>query len=100
MLNNPTYLNKAKFKSQLFQDQPEKPLKRAMWWIDYVLRNPDISHLKSRKLIELGFIEKHSIDVISAVAISIFVLTVGLIKFFLVICQFRRARRVQKEKKQ
>lgn len=62
MLSNSVYTDRARRKSQLFRDQPETPIDRALWWIDYVMRNPEISHLKNKKLHEMNFIVKHSID--------------------------------------
>lgn len=99
MLNNPIYLERAQLKSKLFQDQPEKPLNRALWWVDYVLRNPDISHLKSKQLSDLNYIEKHSIDIISFVAIVIFIIFVGIIKFSL-LCVKKKTRKDDKMKRQ
>lgn len=32
---------------ELIQDQPMKPLERAIWWIEYVLRHGGAKHLKS-----------------------------------------------------
>lgn len=32
---------------QLIQDQPMKPLDRAVWWIEYVLRHNGAKHLRS-----------------------------------------------------
>ena len=48
ILNNSTYAERAKARSRSFKDQPEHPRERAMWWIDYVLRNPDLDFLKSK----------------------------------------------------
>lgn len=32
---------------ELMQDQPQKPLDRAIWWIEYVLRHRSARHLRS-----------------------------------------------------
>lgn len=49
-------------RSKLLRDQPEKPIDRAVWWVEYVLRNPDASHLRT-PTIELGFFRSNSLDV-------------------------------------
>lgn len=67
--------------SKRFQDQPEKPLQRAIWWIEYILRNPNPKHLRS-PTIELGFIAANSFDVISLAVISIAVFVYAVVKIF------------------
>lgn len=32
---------------ELIQDQPMKPLERAVWWVEYVLRHRGAKHLRS-----------------------------------------------------
>lgn len=61
MLTNPKYAENMKKRSQRLRDQPEKPLDRAVWWIEYLLRNPDPSHLQS-PVLKLGFIRANSLD--------------------------------------
>lgn len=34
-------------RSKRFRDQPQHPLERAVWWIEFVLRQPDPTHLAS-----------------------------------------------------
>ncbi|XP_058456177.1 UDP-glucosyltransferase 2-like [Malaya genurostris] len=62
VLQTSTYQDNMKRRSKLFRDQPEKPLDRAIWWIEYVIRNPDLSHLKSPSL-ELGTIRSNLLDI-------------------------------------
>lgn len=69
MISNPQYRRNAQLRSRNFQDQNEHPLQRAMWWIDYVLRNPDISFLKHRNLAAENIFVKHSIDIIAFLTI-------------------------------
>lgn len=69
LLNNKVYTEKAKLRSRIFRDQPEKPIERALWWIDYVIRNPEISFLKSSKLESMSIFVKQSCDVIAFLVI-------------------------------
>lgn len=69
MINVPRYRNEAKLRSKNFQDQKEHPLERAIWWIDYILRNPDVSFLKQPRLNEMNVFIKHSFDVIAFLVI-------------------------------
>lgn len=63
IMENPQYTDQAKTYSQLFRDQKETPLERAVWWIEWILRNPNTSHMRSFGS-ELSFSELQSIDVI------------------------------------
>lgn len=46
VVNNPKYLKNSKIRAKLFRDRPMKPLDLAVWWCEYILRNPKPSHLK------------------------------------------------------
>lgn len=61
-----------KLRSARFQDQPEKPLERAVWWINWVLRNPNPDHLTSPTL-KLGFIKSNIYDILGAALLLVFV---------------------------
>jgi glucuronosyltransferase len=56
--------------SQRFRDQPELPLTRAVWWIEWALRNPKPEHMAS-PVLPLGFIRSHSLDVLFAVVLAV-----------------------------
>lgn len=63
VLQNPEYTMNAQRVQQLVFDQHEKPLDRAIWWIEWVLRHPTENNLQS-PVIQLGYIVGNSIDVI------------------------------------
>lgn len=100
LLTNPTYRQQAQKRSKNMQDQPERPLDRALWWIDYVLRNPDIAFLRNTKLQEMNILVKHSIDVI-AFLIIVDLFLIGLVVKLCLYCYRRRkAGKSAKVKKQ
>ncbi|CAG9827271.1 unnamed protein product [Diabrotica balteata] len=39
LLNNPVYAENAKIISKVINDQPQKPLERAVFWVEYVARH-------------------------------------------------------------
>lgn len=80
VLENSNYTINAKKASQRFKDQKEKPLDRAIWWIEWVLRNPESDFMKS-PVLKLGYFVGHSLDVIGFVALII-------IFIFYVLCRF------------
>jgi glucuronosyltransferase len=44
--HNPRYQRNMQLRSKRFRDQPQKPLERAVWWSEYLIRNPKPTHLK------------------------------------------------------
>lgn len=78
-LKNPKYTENAKKISAQFRDQKEPPLDRAIWWIEWVLRNPNADYVKS-PVLRLGYIVGNSIDVIAIVTTAILVFVVLLWK--------------------
>lgn len=58
-----SYREKMRIRSERFRDQPEKPLTRAVWWVEYILRNPNPEHLKS-PVLQLGAFAANSYDII------------------------------------
>uniref|UniRef100_A0A182JWK3 UDP-glucuronosyltransferase n=1 Tax=Anopheles christyi TaxID=43041 RepID=A0A182JWK3_9DIPT len=65
------YSGKMKRVSRLFRDQKETPLERAVWWCEWVLRNPDADMLQSRA-IYMSWFQKYSYDVLSFYLVMIF----------------------------
>lgn len=79
LLEDPKYMENAKKMSQRFRDQKELPLDRAVWWIEWVLRNPDCDYLKS-PVLRLGFFAGNSFDVIAIISIASFVIVIAMVK--------------------
>jgi glucuronosyltransferase len=70
ILEEPSYQKNMKLMSQRFRDQPELPLTRAVWWVEWALRNPNPDHMAS-PVQQLGFIRAHSLDVLFTVLLVI-----------------------------
>lgn len=64
LLLNGKYRTNAAAVSKVFRDQKETPLERALWWIEWAMRNPNATHHKNSAM-NLNFFEIHSIDVIA-----------------------------------
>lgn len=73
VVENPKYAANSKKISKLFRDKPKKPLETALWWIDYVMRNPNLDHMRSPSL-ETGFFVAWSMDIILAALVVLHVL--------------------------
>jgi len=65
VLNDPRYGERMRRMSELMRDQKERPLDRAVYWIEYVIRHQGAQHLRSpsrhldlyqRGLVDIAFI--------------------------------------------
>ncbi|XP_061586612.1 UDP-glucuronosyltransferase 2B31-like [Cololabis saira] len=78
VLHQPSYREKMKELSSLHRDQPMKPLDRAVFWIEFVMRHKGAAHLRTESY-KMSTIQYYSIDVLA------FLLTVILLTFTVVI---------------
>lgn len=67
-------------RSLRFRDQPEKPIDRAVWWVNWVLRNPNPEHILS-PVLKLGFIRSNGYDILAIGVFSILFIVYVLKKF-------------------
>lgn len=72
VIGNASYSINAKIVSQQYRDQKETPLERAVWWIEWVLRNPNVEHLRS-PVLRLGYFVGNSFDILAFVFGIVFV---------------------------
>ncbi|XP_037040047.1 UDP-glucosyltransferase 2-like isoform X4 [Bradysia coprophila] len=63
-IENPKYLRNAQRRSRLFRDQPETPIDRAAFWVEWVMRHADEYSVIQLPINDLGIIVSHSYDVI------------------------------------
>ncbi|XP_048220628.1 UDP-glucuronosyltransferase 2B17-like isoform X2 [Perognathus longimembris pacificus] len=63
VINNPLYKKNAMWLSTIHHDQPMKPLDRAVFWIEFVMRNKGAKHLRPLAH-NLTWYQYHSLDVI------------------------------------
>ncbi|KAI4466758.1 UDP-glucosyltransferase [Holotrichia oblita] len=61
VLNNPIYKDNMKRTSELFRDQKETPLERAVYWIEYTLRHKNLSHLSVRTR-DMNIYQRENLD--------------------------------------
>lgn len=95
MIKNEKYRERAKSISRQLQDQPESSMERAMWWIDYVMRNPDMSFLKNEKLQEMNILITHSVDVIAFITLVFIAIVWIIFKLLTCICKARTKKSVK-----
>lgn len=68
--------------SQLYKDQTMKPLDRAVYWVEYVIRNGGVEHLKSDSI---GLNDLHYFLIDVAVVIIILTLLLGWLCYLVVV---------------
>ncbi|XP_040010963.1 UDP-glucuronosyltransferase 2A2-like [Xiphias gladius] len=83
VLYQPSYREKMKMLSNLHRDQPMKPLDRAIFWIEFVMRHKGAPHLRTESY-KMSRIQYYSIDVMAfllAVSLLVFTVFISAIKF-------------------
>ncbi|XP_012354953.2 UDP-glucuronosyltransferase 2B11 isoform X3 [Nomascus leucogenys] len=97
VINDPSYKENVMKLSRIQHDQPVKPLDRAVFWIEFVMRHKGAKHLRVAAH-DLTWFQYHSLDVIgfllACVATVIFIIT----KFCL-FCFWKFARKGKKGKR-
>ncbi|XP_032020366.1 UDP-glucuronosyltransferase 2B11 isoform X3 [Hylobates moloch] len=97
VINDPSYKENVMKLSRIQHDQPLKPLDRAVFWIEFVMRHKGAKHLRVAAH-DLTWFQYHSLDVIgfllACVATVIFIIT----KFCL-FCFWKFARKGKKAKR-
>ncbi|XP_065592861.1 UDP-glucuronosyltransferase 2A2-like isoform X2 [Cyrtonyx montezumae] len=97
VINNSTYKENALRLSKIHHDQPIKPLDRAVFWIEFVMRHKGAKHLRPAAH-HLTWYQYHCLDVLA------FLFTcVAIAGFILVKCCifcFRKCGRITKKKKE
>lgn len=91
VLDDPKYFESAQKVSKLFQDKPQRPLELAIWWVEYVIRNPNLDHLKSPTL-RLGFFRAKSYDVILLLIIALHAVVFAIIKVIKVVKRLTKCK--------
>ncbi|XP_015717180.2 UDP-glucuronosyltransferase 2A2-like isoform X2 [Coturnix japonica] len=97
VINNSTYKESALKLSKIHHDQPIKPLDRAVFWIEFVMRHKGAKHLRPAAH-HLTWYQYHCLDVLA------FLFTCAAIAGFILVkcCKFccRKCGRVTKKKKE
>nr|XP_046241822.1 UDP-glucuronosyltransferase 2A1-like [Scatophagus argus] len=97
VLYKPSYREKMKKLSNLHRDQPMKPMDRAIFWIEFVMRHKGAKHLQTESY-KMPAIQYHSIDVMAfllAVILLVFIVFISAVKVL-----WRRVFSRSKDKKE
>lgn len=91
LLNDRKYADASKRLSKGFRDQKETPLERALWHLEWALRNPQPDHLTSPAL-ELGHIAANNYDVVVLFTVAAMLAVVYAWKLFAAITRLLTRR--------
>lgn len=80
VLYNSSYRENMQRLSRLHKDQPMKPLDKAVFWIEYVIRHKGAHHLKTQSY-KMSWFVYHSIDVIAALLLVVLLIIFICISF-------------------
>lgn len=83
--------------SKLFRDQKESPLERALWWVEWVLRNPSTLIMQSNA-VRLDWLVKYSFDVIVPLVfmgVVVLLMLVNIARF--VLCRKGKQSKTKRE---
>nr|XP_014120883.2 UDP-glucuronosyltransferase 2A1 isoform X3 [Zonotrichia albicollis] len=95
VIYNSTYKENALKLSKIQHDQPVKPLDRAVFWIEFVMRHKGAKHLRPAAH-HLTWYQYHSLDVLAFLFTCI--ATIVFILFKCCLCCCRRCGRIAKRK--
>ncbi|EHB02574.1 UDP-glucuronosyltransferase 2B18, partial [Heterocephalus glaber] len=79
IINDPYYKENAMRLSRIHHDQPVKPLDRAVFWIEFVMRHKGAKHLRPLAQ-NLTWYQYHSLDVIGFLLACVATITFFVIK--------------------
>lgn len=82
IMTDKSYRENMALLSKVFRDEREHPLERAIWWVEWVLRNPNSRHLQSNA-INLHWFVKYSLDVIVPIVAFVVLLFSYIVKVLL-----------------
>ncbi|XP_071470897.1 UDP-glucuronosyltransferase 2B31-like isoform X2 [Marmota flaviventris] len=98
VINNPLYKENAMKLSRIQHDQPVKPLDRAVFWIEFVMRHKGAKHLRVAAH-DLSWFQYYSLDVIGFLLVCVATVMFIITKCCLFCCQvfFKTGKKKKRE---
>nr|QPA18399.1 UDP-gluconosyltransferase [Trialeurodes vaporariorum] len=87
VLNTPTFRENVKAQSQIMRDQPQTPMDRAIFWIEYVIRHKGAHHLKPASV----YLPLYQYLLLDVVAFIFIVLALAMIILYRLVVIFFQA---------
>ncbi|TMW46153.1 hypothetical protein DOY81_008765 [Sarcophaga bullata] len=90
LLTNERYTKRVQQLSRRYRDQPQTPLEKAVYWIEYVLRHDGAPHLRNAG-VELNYFQFYNIDAYFILSIILLIFLIAFISILRFIVKFIRA---------
>jgi len=89
VINDPIYQTSITKLSDLIMDQPQHPLDRSIWWLEYLLRHPHNTDMKpvTHGLYWFQYFLLDVIAVLLLIVSIIVILFVKIVKYFFKVCR-------------
>ena len=91
VLTNPGYQSAVDQLSELIMDQPQHPLDRAVWWLEYLLRHPHNTSMRPHTH-NLNWVQYFLIDVMAVFLLALTALILLIIKLLKCCCSRQRSK--------
>lgn len=102
VLDNKKYTENVKKISKRLMDQPQTPMEKAIFWVEYVIRNDGAPFMKTSAR-NLDMIEYHNLDVYAVLALGAFLVFAFTLVVILIIlkltCSSRNDSKASNKKK-
>lgn len=83
--------------SKSYRDQPETPMDRAVWWTEWLLRNPDSASYLRNPAMDFNVFQRQSIDIIAF--LTVLALMGFCLSFKIIKCVVNRSSNMTKKNK-
>uniref|UniRef100_A0A182QRT7 UDP-glycosyltransferases domain-containing protein n=1 Tax=Anopheles farauti TaxID=69004 RepID=A0A182QRT7_9DIPT len=98
VLESPQYREAMAVRSGLFRDQPDTPLERGVWWVEWALRHPNAKTIRSPTL-ELGPWRSELYDVKLCLVLAVLLTVYMVRKAVTAFCSYGQATANKSKKK-
>lgn len=96
VLHDKSYRENIQRMSSLHRDQPMSPMERAVFWVEYVIRNKGAPHLRTEAY-KMPWYAYHSLDVFLFFFTIVCVLLFSIVAVFRFLCCRRRSKTKTKQ---
>ncbi|KNC24650.1 hypothetical protein FF38_13551, partial [Lucilia cuprina] len=80
LLSNDRYTKRVQQLSKRYRDQPQTPLEKAIYWIEYVLRHDGAVHMRNPG-VDLNYFQQYNLDVFAILAVGLIAVITVMFKF-------------------
>ena len=91
VLESSSYQQSVERLSSLILDQPQHPLERATWWLEYLLRHPHNQEMRPHTH-NLNWVQYFLIDVMAVFLLALTALILLIIKLLKCCCSRQRSK--------